>query len=960
MSDPTTLQAPRVAVGEARLAELRAQLEEDRAGVQRAARGQPPHRGLELVLMVTDAVDRLIRQLAEIAEAAILDQHGPRARALAERVEIVALGGYGRRELCPWSDVDLLFLLPEEAVQGGQLDPAVQQVVETVLYTLWDLGFEVGQAVRTVDETVSVAREDPSVLTGLLDARLVTRGGLADTFSPEFDALHRRLEGELLSGQQVTALIDAKLAEAKARRARFGDSVFLLEPNVKESEGGLRELHTALWVARARWRARGLRELVRLGVLSNREGGALERAYGFLSRVRTELHLVARRRQDNLRFEYQEQIAPLLGYVDPTETDHDRRTHGVERFMRAYYFHAAQMRHHAGLVVERATSHRRRRACQAIPAPGGFKIWDGKLTVSERSQFLKDPAALARIFRVAQDEGIEIYSYTKNLIAEHAHLMDREKRRSPEVVADLLSLLEEPKADGKVFHSMHDLGVLRRIIPEIARVTARWQHSLYHVYTVDVHSLVVLGNLKRLRKGDFAEREQEMTRLCAELPRPAVLYLAGLLHDVGKGWPRGDHSVRGEKVARMVGARLEAAGLESWTRSETEDLAWLVLHHLTMSNISQRRDLSDRELLESFAEDVRTQERLTMLYLLTFADMKGTSPKVWTDWKRGLLRELYSATRGVLAHRAQGRAQVSLHFEQRRRRAERELLVETERRRELSLEPEVVRTFTQVVPARYMLSFNAKRMVRHIQMWRDVSRRGGLAMHVRHLRRDRTTKLTVVCPDQPGLLSLIAGTLAAHRLQILSAQVFSTEPLPEAEPVQADLPPTGEAEAYAHVDSKDAAPAPGRMALDVLFVTDEHGNLCDDPDRWAAVRADLRAVIRGDRDVDSLLRRRLDDSRLEERHRPPVKNRVEVSREDSNFETVIDVFCEDRLGTLYAIAKTLTAQGLSISLAKISTQGHRVADGFYVTDAKTGKKIESQDRLREVVAAVEAVLEQMP
>lgn len=952
-------QTPSVALGPDRLGRMRAELKGLRDAVRDSSRRLAPNRGFEVVLQFTEGVDRLVRALAVFAEAEVEQAGGPAARALAERVEILALGSYGRRELCPWSDIDLLFLLPSDVPKGPDLPVPVRQFVEGVLYGLWDLGFEVGQAVRNVEQTLETAHNDASVLTALLDARLIARGGVTDAICPSLDALQRALEAQLLSGPRVAALIEAKLKEADSRHDRFGDSVFLLEPNVKESEGGLRELHTARWVARARWRARDLRHLVRLGVLSSREGQALERAYGFLLRVRTELHFIARRRQDHLRFEYQEQIAPVLGYVDADEKDPDRRTHGVERFMRAYYFNAGQLRLHSGMIVERGTSHHRRQPCQAIPAPGGFKLWDGRLTVSDRSQFTKDPVALIRIFRVAQEESLEIYSYTKNLIAEHVGLIDRELRRSPLVLTEFLALLEDPKADGAIMEVMHDLGVLRRLIPEISRVTARWQHSLYHVYTVDVHSLVVLKNLKRLRNGAFIEVEREMTRLCAGLPRPGVLYLAGLLHDVGKGWPRGDHSKRGERVARVIGERFEQCKISGWTSTETEDLAWLVRQHLTMSNISQRRDLSDRLLLESFAEEVRTQERLVMLYLLTFADMKGTSPKVWTDWKRGLLKELFHATRGILEHQAQGHAQVELHFALRRQRSELELLQEAQQRGDFNLEPDVVRTFIRAVPTRYMLSFNARRMVRHAQMWRDVSRRGGLAMHVRHLRREGRTKLTVAAPDQPGLLALIAGTLAAHSLQILTAQVFSTQALAPAVRVDPATPPEDEAEAYAHVDSSPGAPAAGQIALDVLYVTDAHGELCDDPQRWTAVRADLRDVVRGGKNVETLLSRRRPSSRLELRHRPAVKNRVELAREDSNRETVIDVFCEDRMGTLYTIAKTLMEQGLSISLAKISTQGHRVADGFYVTDAKTGLKIESQERLQEILKALEAALEAM-
>ncbi len=947
---------PAVRLGPPRIAELRTQLDDTLASIREQASNLAPHRGFEVVLGITDAVDRVVRELAENAEVGLEATEGPAARTLAERVEIIALGGYGRRELCPRSDLDILFLVPQDVLEKGELPAPVRQFVESVLYGLWDLGFEVGQTVRTVEETIRAATADVSILTSLFDARLLVRGGVADAICPLLLEVQGALKARLLTGPKAMGFIEAKLVEAKARRARFGDTVFLLEPNIKESEGGLREMHGARWVARARWGVRDSRELVRIGRLSSREGLAFERAYGFLLRVRVELHFIAKRRQDHLRFEYQEQIAPALGYVDSKK---NRRSLGVERFMGAYYFAARQLRLHSGLVVERAISHKPRKTGSAIAAPGGFKLWDGKVTVSGRDHFLKDPAAILRIFRVAQEEGIEIYSYTKNLIVEHNDCIDRDLRRDPQFVTEFLDLLEYPKADGAILEVMHDLGILRRLIPEFSRINARWQHSLYHVYTVDVHSIGVFKNLKRLRMGAYVESEGYMTRLCAGLPRPAVLYLAGLTHDIGKGWRRSDHSVRGAQVMKVAGRRFEQAGLDSWTETETEDLAWLVQQHLTMSNISQRRDLSDPALIEAFAQEVRTVERLTMLYLLTFADMKGTSPKVWTDWKRGLLQELFLATRSVLELKNQGTSQVELYFDARRRRAERALLEQVALRSQFNLEPEVVRTFIQAVPDRYMLSFGAYRMVRHAQMWRDVSRRDGLALHVRHLRREGTTKLTVVCPDRPGLLALIAGTLAAHSLQIIGAQVYSPRALESSAPV-ATFTKEDDVEDYNHFGSTDdLQPVAGFIALDVLFVTDVHGELCDDARRWNAVREDLRAVLTEEVQVESLLARRRSGSAIDERHRPEVQTRVTVVAEDSNQETVIDIFCADRIGTLYTLASTLAEQGLTISLAKISTQGHRVADGFYVTDAKTGLKIESQERLQTIQEAIKKAVTQL-
>ena len=905
---------------------LRAQHGSYLEALTRGPRAAHAASGAEDAEALAEHVDRLVRALLP---------DGPGG------IDIVALGGYGRREMCPWSDVDLLFLVPDEMADA--IDSAVKRRVESVLYGLWGLRFEVGQSVRTVRETLAVAEREHTELTSLLDARLIL--GRPSRFA----SFVSRVDAQFLTGQRATEFITAKLHELEQRQARFGDSLFLLEPNVKEGRGGLRDLHSALWIAHARFKVKGVRELVRLGVLSSREGETLSRAYSFLLAVRRELHLAAGRKQEHLRFDHQEQIASVLGYHATGERDLDRKRHGVERFMRAYYFHAHQLRHHAELVIERGTSHRRRRAVMASAAPERFKVWDGKLTVAERGQFEKDPSALVRIFRVAQEESREIYSYTKNLVSAFRYRLDRTWRRHPAVVKEFLQLLEDPKGDGSILFEMHDLGILRQLLPEVGRMTARWQHSLYHSYTVDVHSIMVVKNLKRLRRGRFAEELPEMTRLITELPRPHVLYLAGFLHDIGKGWPRQDHSERGARVAETVGRRFEEAGLALWTAAETEDLVWLVRNHLVMSDISQRRDLSDPELLESFAREARTLERLSMLYVLTCADMKGTSDRVWTQWKGRLLASLYQSTAAVLEHLSGGHAQVDLHFEARRRRAEEELL-------ELAVESgtflteDIVRSFVEWMPARYLLSFTPRRMLRHVIMWRDVSKRGDLGVHVRHLRREASTKLTVVCPDRPGLLATLAGTLAANRLLIQEAQVFSVERLAREAGVSfSGLPP---AYAYDLMALGEGPSSRRRVAVDVLYVRDEHERLCDDPKRWAQVKADLREVARGETTVVKLLERRRLESGLGDRHQPAVKTEVVVFNADRASETIIDVFGRDQLGILYRLAKALADEGLSISLAKISTQGHRVADGFYVTDTVTGAKVVDPDRIASIKAAV--------
>ncbi len=903
--------------------------------------GDPPSRQASLVEGATDLIEEIVRRT-------IFDAVEPAGWSVDAAWEVlcpVALGSFGRRDMTVYSDVDLMFLLDPGRVE----DDEVLELIDRSLYGLWDLGFTVGHAVRTPDQALTLAAEDPKVLTSLLEARaLPSKAETQPAEAGRLAQLVERVDAYLARPEVASAFIEAKLQEARERRARYGDTVYLLEPNVKEGRGGLRDLHTAWWIARARWRVPP-DELLLLGVLSGVEERSIERAYEFLLRVRAEMHMADGRRNDALRFDLQEHLAESLGFgTDHDHTPHRRRT--TERFMRAYYFHAGQITLFSRLLIERATSHRRRPAIRSRAAPGGFKTWNDTLTVAHRDQFSRDPAALVRIFRVAQDEAMEIYSYTKDLVRASRRLMDAGFRRRADVVEEFLAIIEDPKADGEILSEMHDLGVLKGMIPEFARVTARWQHSLYHVYTVDVHSIRVLRNLKQLRTGRFADSQPDLTRWMADVERSNVLYLGGLLHDVGKGWPNDDHSIRGERVARAVGARLEAAGIDAWTSEDTRDLAWLVRDHLLMSDLAQRRDVTDPELIAEFAAACGTLERLRMLYILTFADMLGTSPKVWTTWKGTLLGQLYRGTARLLTEQEPAAPE---DRERLRRRLTRELQVEAAARPDLAVSPDEVEEFVSLAPSRYLLGFNPRRMVRHVEMWRSVSRLGGLAVHTSHLRREGTTRLTVVGPDQPGHLALLAGTLAANGLQIASAQGFSVSRASVPQIVIPENDTGAESGTYELISADDEQLA-GRLLVDVVYATDEQGRLCDDNRRWAQFRRDLEDVMLNGADLNELFDARRPAPTITPRARPVVDIEVRVENEETAAETVIDVFGPDGLGALYRIAQALADEGLEIQLAKISTQGDRIADAFYVVDSETQAKIEDPQRQTSIRRAINA------
>lgn len=911
------MQAP-LQIPSEKIKALRARLKEGRGALRLDVDRLGVGAGIELCENTTDLVDEIVTEVAAAAIEALREGLSAAAASLVSRVALVAFGSFGRRELCPYSDVDLMFLKPP-GLSPEQLS-TVEEYVRIVLYGLWDLGFEVGHAVRDVPEALAAA-EEQSVLSGLLDARLLDG---PDTPAREhvFQELRQAVRRVLFSGSRAERLIEEKIEEAARRRERFGSSVFLLEPNLKDGEGGLRELHTALWIAQAAWRAGSVGELRRLGKISGRESQALSRAYGFLLGVRVELHLAAKRKQDVLRFQHQEAVAEQLGYIPAGEQNLDRRTAGTERFMRAYYFNAQSLKHNAELIVERAMFNRRGKTKRLRGERAGFRVWNGTLTVKDGDQFRRDPVALLRIVRVSAEEGLDIYSYTKTLISSAREHLGHDARRSPAAVQEFLRILSFSGAGPNPVEALHSFGLLQQMIPEFSRVTARWQHSLYHVYTVDVHSLVVLSNLHRMMRGELEDRHEGLKRRLDGISRPWVLYMAALLHDVGKGWPKERHSDRGAKVAAVVGARLEAAAVSSWTHVDTEDLVWLVQEHLTMSDISQRRDLSDPELIERFTDKVCESERLCMLYLLTIADMMGTSPTVWTEWKGSLLDELLTRTRGVLEERGGGIPARTL-IQERRERVFDEIISASKG----CLQADEVAAFLATMDSRYLLKNPPVRMVRHIKMWKRSSETGELQVAMRHMRREGLTRITVVCVDRPGLLALISGTLAGTGLQIQAAAVNS-------------------AGRYRMPNE--------RIALDVVWVSHELAGAPSAPDIWRRLRENLRRVLTDGEPVEALMEDRL-SGRLAGAPEPSVRVRVDYSNTVNSKETVFDVFGRDRIGALYDMCRVFQDAGLSISLAKISTQGSRFADGFYVTDAETGEKLSDPERLKALRAQLLAV-----
>lgn len=846
------------------------------------ARAEAFHRegaaGLSTSRLLSSATDRLVQGLfGELCA----ELHAP------AQVALVALGSYGRRELSPHSDLDLLLL------RGPKVsEEAVAPLARALPTLLWDLKRAVGWSARSSDECTRAAEADQTVRTTLLDSRLLS--GDEATYA---DYAEHVLPG--LHTQRVDLYVQAKVAELRERRERFGDSVFLLEPNLKQGNGGLRDLETALWIARVRFGTHGLTGLLEHSLLPGTQVARLKAARDLLLRIRHQLHFLRGRKEDRLTFDLQEQVARFLGYPQGAVLP-------VEAFMRDYYLAASALRQAADALISRCEelSSARKRSFFSDHRLGSFKVSRGKLTVDDPSLFSGEPASVLDFFRVADEHGLPIYTWVREQIMQALPALEA-ARATPPVIAAFKALFARPGTRGERLFELHDTGVLGAVVPEFGRVTAHHQHDLYHVYTVDVHTLFAVRRLYALRAGDVVEQEPELSREMRDLRDPLPLYLGLLLHDAGKGMG-GDHSEKGRRLMVSLGERL---GLSARQREVAE---FLVREHLLMSHTAQRRDLSDPSLIADFARRMGDVEKLTCLYLLTWADISSVGPGMWTAWKAQLLRELYDKARAELVGMAPpGGQPVREHFHAAWARRFGEA-------RALELE--------RVLPERYFLGTDPARATLHGRLL-ACARKRPLAAVLRDHPDAGSSELTLAARDRPGLLALLTGVLSAHRIDILSARIVSTS---------------------------------DGLALDVFEVRPPHGSRLERT-RWRQARADLVRVLTGETSLETVLRRRRPGS-LPPKHLPPVAPKVTVDNRASRDFTVVDVVARDRVGLLHAIASALTGAGVQIAVAKVATEAHRAMDSFYITrdDVRVEGATDQAALVNAITAALEALEREAP
>jgi [protein-PII] uridylyltransferase len=873
------------------LAALTATVETGRQEIQRRLEANAP--GPELVAGMSLLMDEIIKAMMRHITLRVSPNHNPMK---AERIAVVAVGGYGRGELAPFSDLDLLFLLAYKPT------PWQEQVIERALYLLWDMGLKVGHAVRTVDDTIRRAQGDMTIRTAVLEARFLW----GDRHL--YRNLERRFGRDVVPGTGPE-FVRAKLEERDARHQKMGDSRYVLEPNVKEGKGGLRDLHTLFWIAKYLYRVKRVAELGEAGVFTKLELSRFARASDFLTRVRCHLHIISGRGEERLTFDSQTEIAQRMGFSGT------RNQRAVERFMKRYFLVAKDVgdltRIFAAAIEDsQETPRNRTRFGVAREKIGIFPVEGGRLALPNRKHFEEDPRDLIGLFHVAQAEEIDLHPRTLWVMTQNIGKIDNALRNDAEANRLFMEILTSRNAPERALRSMNEAGVMGRFLPDFGRVVAQMQHDMYHVYTVDEHSIRAIGVLSGIEHGRLGEELPLATEIFPKILQRRVLYLAVLLHDIAKG-RGGDHSILGAAVAEELGPRL------GFSAEETETVAWLVRHHLLMSNTAFRRDLADPQTIEDFAGVVQSLERLRLLLVLTVADIRAVGPRVWNGWKGELLRELYYRTEEIISG-GHGEAIAK----QERVRA----ITDALRNGLSNWDSRAVDVHVERLIAPYWLAFDAETHLRHAELMRRAEENETTEVPVAvDTRADHfrdVTEVTVFVPDARGIFARLAGAIAIAGANIVDARIFTTQ---------------------------------DGMALDTFWVQDERAGAFDDERRLLRLRDLVRQVAEGTLDLDGEVARRRQDW-----HRSanlPVTPRVLIDNNASTKHTLIEVTARDRLGLLYGLAQALTDLGLSIVTARVATFGERAVDAFYLRNS-FGLKIESEAQLAKIRARMIEVIEE--
>ncbi|SPH16901.1 Bifunctional uridylyltransferase/uridylyl-removing enzyme [Defluviimonas aquaemixtae] len=822
-----------------------------------------PRAALVSVRAQASLTDAIVRCVYAIAAGTLHPLSNPTE---VERMAVLAVGGYGRAEMAPQSDVDLLFLTP------WKMTAWAESVIESTLYILWDLRLKVGHSSRTVKDCLRLGREDYTIRTALLERRFITG------HEPLADELRQKLRNDLFKSTGVE-FIEAKLAERAERHKRQGGQRYVLEPNVKEGKGGLRDLQTLYWIGKYIHGVRQAAELVEQGLLTSDEYATFAAAEDFLWAVRCHLHLITGRAQDQLTFDLQVEVASRMGYSDSG----GRRA--VEHFMQDYFrqathvgevtrvFLTALEQRHVKKEARLAGLLRRRRKMRE-----GFRIDKGRINIVDQKTFLKDKLNLLRLFEEGLRTGNLIHPEAMRVVAQNLDLIDDEMREDKEATRLFLDLLLKHGNPERALRRMNELGVLSAFIPEFEPIVAMMQFNVYHHYTVDEHTIQTISTLAQIERKELIEELPISSAILEHGVNRRVLYVALLLHDIGKGRPE-DHSVLGAQIARRVAPRL---GLNA---EESETAEWLVRYHLFMSDMAQKRDISDPRTVRDFAKIVKTRKRLDLLTVLTVCDIRGVGPNTWNNWKAMLLRRLYAETAEALDAGLE-----TINTGKRQAEAKRTL-----REAISDWDPKDVRKETARHYDPYWQGLSTDTQCVFAELLRDIPD-DAIRIDVKPDPDHDATRACFALADHPGIFSRLAGALALVGANVVDARTYT---------------------------SKDG------YATAAFWIQDAEGHPYE-ATRLPRLRSMIERTLKGEVVARDALRDRDKIKKRERQFQFPTS--ITFDNEGSEIYTIIEVDTRDRPGLLFDLTRTLAANNIYIASAVIATYGAQVVDSFYVKD----------------------------
>ena len=803
---------------------------------------------------------------------------------------LIAVGGYGRGELSPHSDLDILFLLPNKLRKNDT--KKIESVIELILYILWDLGYTVGHSTRTIDDCIEKSRSDLTISTSLLEKRFVA--GNNDIY----DLLNNKFK-TFIDNTKTLDFVEAKLKESETRHKRFGESRYVVEPNVKDGKGGLRDLHTLIWILKFAYKVDTISKLINVGALTKEEAVPFAEAQRFLLSVRCHLHYRANREDDRLAMDAQLEIAKSMNFKN-TITHKD-----VERFMKRYF------------LATKTVGNLTRIFCAAIETEFNkplrmsflsfkkrenitpFRLEVGRLFSYEREILTENPINIIKLFYISHINNIDIHPKTLRQITSLRKLINLKVRQNVEANKMFLNILTSDKDPTRTLRLMNEANILGQFIPEFQKIVGLMQFDMYHSYTVDEHTIFTISNLHSLRSGKFSDFAPLTSSAILEIKSYKSLFVAMLLHDIAKG-KKGDHSENGSLIASKICPRL---GLN---KEETKMVEWLVLHHLLMSKTAFRYELGDPKVIKNFAKQVRSIDKLKSLLALTVADIRGVGPDVWNDWKGALIKELYIKTYDLLKP-PQEISKITEPL-----KSSKELLIRYLNNK--GVNDLDIKTYCSKFYNNYWGTFNLPSVVNHYEIFTSMKNYSKkLEIYLSNDSKLKATELLVITPDHHGLFSQISGLVASSGYDIVSAKIITRS---DGYALDTFFLQNKERKPISDINLRKKLIETITKGLEGNFNIEKALNI-----KWKEIPARFRAV------------------------KAPI--RVIIDNKTSDQYTILDIKCKNAPGVLYKITKIITSLGLQINTANVSTYGDRVVDIFYLKNA-FGSKVDDNTTIEKV------------